>query len=96
MPMKVEIVREVTEGFYGDAVLLRRGDEHFVASSISVCGIPEMLVFPAKADGEVADWEEVAGGRLTTLEEAISQLEHLDHHHIDDLRSAEPDESEAE
>jgi hypothetical protein len=70
----IEVIRELT-GFTGQACLVRRGDEHFVVSSVVAPYTgAETLVFPADADGEVADWIDVAGGRGVSREEAIAEL----------------------
>jgi hypothetical protein len=72
---KVEIVRELN-GFTGQAVLVKRGADHFVVSStVAMFSGPETLVFPADATGKVTDWGEVAGGRGMSREQAIAQLE---------------------
>lgn len=79
--MKVKIIRELS-GFRGNACLVERKiDEYFVVSSTVVpsffpgTGGFETLAFPASRDGKVVSWAEVAGGRDTTREETIEELE---------------------
>lgn len=71
----IEFVRElpITEAGARQC-LVRRGADFYVVSSVSVCGIPETLVFPGDAKGKVTDWLEVAGGRYMSREEAIAEL----------------------
>jgi hypothetical protein len=71
----VEIIREL-KGYQGRACLVKRGEDYFVVSSADVpYSGPETLVFPAGADGEVASWGDVAGGRGMSRADAIAQLE---------------------
>lgn len=76
--VEVETVREL-DGFMGDAVLVKKGGEFFVVSSVDAMfsGF-ETLVFPADAEGKVTDWGEVAGGRGMNREEAIADLASAD------------------
>lgn len=48
--------------FYGSAALYRLDDtgSYVVVSAIP---LPETLVFPANATGEVTDWGQIGGGR---------------------------------
>ena len=77
--MSVEIVRELPGTPSGaKQVLVKKGDSHFVVSSVNVRGSgPETLVFPADKDGEILDWIEVAGGKRYSREEAIADLESI-------------------
>lgn len=70
------IVGPVNNSARGDQVLVKRGPDYFVVSSVHApfTGF-ETLVFPANGKGEVTDWGEVAGGRGMTREQAIQQLE---------------------
>ena len=43
-------------------------------ASVMLTGL-ETLVFPAKSNGEVTSWGEVAGGRGMSREEAIADLQ---------------------
>lgn len=74
--MKVEIVKELSD-WKGDAVLVRRGREHFVVfSSIEVpmSGF-ETLAFESDSSGEVYSYLEVAGGRGRSRSDTIAELE---------------------
>lgn len=69
--MQVEIVREIN----ARQVLVKRGDEYFVVSSINApFSGPETLAFPATAEGDVTGYLEVAGWRGATRDEVIAQL----------------------
>lgn len=74
--MRVEIVKPNLEGFTGNAMLVKRGEEYFVVSSVVAMFTGfETLVFAADSEGNVTSWTEVAGGRGMYQEEAIQQLE---------------------
>lgn len=76
--MKVEIVRELDKGFKGHACLVKKGGQYFVVSSAdALFSGPETLVFPADESGKVTDWGEVAGGKGTSREQAIAELEEM-------------------
>lgn len=73
--MSVEVIGPVNESARGDQVLVRRGDDFFVVSSVNApFSGPETLVFPADKHGNVTDWMQVAGGRGMSREEAIAEL----------------------
>lgn len=57
-------IRNLTD-FTGDAALYKLDDDSYVIVSATVVPYsgPETLVFPATADGEIADWGEIGGGR---------------------------------
>jgi hypothetical protein len=74
--MSVQIIRELKD-YNGRACLVRKGEEYFVVSSVSVLGTPETLVFRADAEGDITEWLEVAGGKHMSREEAIVDLGHL-------------------
>jgi hypothetical protein len=76
--VKVEIIREITEGFRGNACLVRRREEYFVVSTVDRAfdtGLPETLAFAADADGGILSWTDIAGGVEKTREDTIAQLE---------------------
>lgn len=70
----VEFVKELT-GWQGSACLVRKGAKYFIVSSVTapITGF-ETLVFPARADGSVISYGDVAGGRGMSREEAITDL----------------------
>jgi hypothetical protein len=75
--VKVEFVKELHD-FAGLAALVKRGNQYFVVSSVIApfSGF-ETLVFLADENGEVTSWDEVAGGRGVSREEAITELASL-------------------
>jgi hypothetical protein len=76
--MQVEVIREL-EGWKGDAVLVKKGEDYFVVSSADVFfSGPETLVFPANPEGEVEEFLKVAGGKRVSREEAIEELANLE------------------
>jgi hypothetical protein len=68
----VEVIRQI-KGNRGHQVLVRRGDEYFIVSSIE----GETLVFHANSEGKPTSFREVRGasGRGLTRAEAIELLE---------------------
>jgi hypothetical protein len=74
-PVTVEVIGPVNEDSRGDQVLVKRGDEYFVVSSVDAMfsGF-ETLVFRSDEKGNVTNWGEVAGGRGMSREEAIADL----------------------
>lgn len=74
--MNVEVIGPVNEDTArGDQVLVRRGDEYFVVSSVDAMFTGcETLVFPSDDKGEISSYLEVAGGRGVSREEAIAEL----------------------
>jgi hypothetical protein len=80
----VEIIREL-DGFNGRACLVRRADRYFVVSSTDAFGTGfETLIFPADANGEVASWGEVGGGRGMSREKAIADFAELGPYYTSD------------
>lgn len=56
-------IRNLTD-FTGDAALYRLDDgSHVIVSATVAYSGPETLIFPATEDGEIADWNEIGGGR---------------------------------
>lgn len=72
----VKIVKDHLSCFPGDACLVEQNKNYYVVSSVMApySGF-ETLVFHANKNGEITDWEEVAGGRGLGRDEAIEQLE---------------------
>lgn len=71
----VEIVREdINPDHRGDQVLVRKGEDYFVVSSVHTYSGFETLVFPADETGEITRYLEVAGGRGMSRAEAIEDL----------------------
>lgn len=75
---EVLFVRELPDdGYRGNACLVRLGDDYFVVSTINYApdhGGSETLAFPAYQNGEVIEYEDVAGGRGWTREQTIAEL----------------------
>ena len=77
MKTKVEFI-EFGLSYGDDSCLVRKGDRYYVVSHIGYAadhGGPETLVFPARGDGMITDWTDVAGGPGVSPTEAIAQLE---------------------
>ena len=77
--MKLTKVKELKRDAGMSAVLLRsEGGDYFLVSTIPEAfdtGEPETLAFKADEDGQVLDWDDVAGGILQTREQVIAELE---------------------
>ena len=78
--MAVQIVRELPATKAGaQQVLVQKDGRYYVVSSVlPIFSGFETLVFPAREDGEVANWSDVAGGRGMSREEAIADLDESD------------------
>ena len=76
--VSITFVRELTPPRRGASqCLVSIGDDYFVVSSIASAfdtGLPETLVFPGNAEGDITSWGDVAGGRNVSREDAILDL----------------------
>lgn len=72
----VRIIRELPLSKTGaQQVLVRQGSDYYVVSSMvmPITGA-ETLVFRSNSGGKITEWNEVAGGRGMSREEAIADL----------------------
>lgn len=72
----VEFIRELPDWGQGEACLVRKGEQHFVVSSVDAPFTgPETLVFACNENAEVESFLDVAGGRGMSREAAIFDLQ---------------------
>ena len=76
---KGKILKELESPISGGSrCLYVLNGEYYSISSIPSApdhGLPETLAFKADKTGKVLDWADLAGGRLKTREDTITQLE---------------------
>lgn len=71
----VVVVKELPVSASGTTqVVVRRGERHYVVSSVHAYSGFETLVFGGEADGEITNWLEIAGGRGMSRDAAIADL----------------------
>lgn len=83
--MKVKVLDKELSNFTGEAWLLKRGRQHYVASHTYVpFSGRETLVFRSNAKGKVSSFLEVCGGKGMSLTAAVSELEGMSDAEIKD------------